>query len=125
MGDKTIINIGQKNGSTAKIILEGDSRSSLYGLLVGSEFAGDLIADDYSDYTFKITGGSDDDGVPMRQDIVGTSRVRPLIGDGVGHRQTRDGVRKRKLVRGTEMFDDIAQLNVKVIKKGKKKFTEN
>ncbi len=37
----------------------------------------------------------------------------------------KKGVRKRKLVRGAEIFDDIAQLNLKVLKKGKKPLAES
>ena len=35
----------------------------LYGLSIGNEFNGEVISEDYADYTFKISGGSDDDGV--------------------------------------------------------------
>lgn len=120
MADKTILNIGQESGKTTKIILEGDARVSLYGLNVGNEFSGDLINSDLSDYTFKITGGSDEDGVPMRIDLEGPNRQKLLLAGGVGYSPKYRGTRKRKLIRGAEVQDDIAQLNVKVIKKGKK-----
>ncbi|MCH8905603.1 MAG: 30S ribosomal protein S6e [Candidatus Heimdallarchaeota archaeon] len=125
MSEKMVLNIGQDDGKTAKIILEGEARSPLYGYNIGNEVSGDVIDEDFKDYTFKITGGSDADGVAMRLDIEGTGRVRPLLGNSVGHRQQKRGIRIRKLVRGAEIFDDIAQLNLKVVKKGKKPLTES
>lgn len=124
VAEKTIVNIGQKDGSTVRVTIEGDDRTPLFGLSVGNEFSGDLLNNNFKDYTFKITGGSDSDGVPMRGDIVGPSRTRPLLSGGVGYKVKRKGVRRRKLIRGAEVFDDIAQLNVKVIKAGKKPLSE-
>ncbi|MHA2030903.1 MAG: S6e family ribosomal protein [Candidatus Kariarchaeaceae archaeon] len=124
VAEKTIVNIGQKDGSTVRMTIEGDDRSPLYGLSIGNEFSGDLLDDKFKDYMFKITGGSDSDGVPMRGDIEGPARIRPLLSHGIGYKAKRRGVRKRKLIRGAEVFDDIAQLNVKVVKKGKKPLTD-
>ncbi|MHA2252154.1 MAG: eS6 family ribosomal protein [Candidatus Kariarchaeaceae archaeon] len=124
MADKLIVNIGQKDGNTAKVILEGESRVALYGLNVGNEFTGDLINPDLSDYTFKITGGSDEDGIPMRIDLESTSRRRLLLSGGVGYNPKAKGIRRRKLIRGSEILDDIAQLNVKVVNEGKKALSE-
>ena len=124
VAEKTIVNIGQTDGTTVRITIEGEDRSPLYGLSIGNEFSGDLINTKFKDYTFKITGGSDSDGVPMRGDIEGPLRKRPLLSGGAGYRVKKHGVRKRKLVRGAEVFDDIAQLNVKVIKAGKKPLSE-
>ncbi|MCE7736269.1 MAG: 30S ribosomal protein S6e [Candidatus Heimdallarchaeota archaeon] len=124
VAEKTILNIGQKDGTTVRITIEGDDRTPIYGLSIGNEFSGNLIDDKFKDYTFKVTGGSDSDGVPMRGDIEGPLRTRPLLSGGVGYVVKRRGVRKRKLIRGAEVFDDIAQLNVKVIKAGKKALSE-
>ena len=124
VAEKTIVNIGQKDGSTERMTIEGDDRIPLYGLSIGNEFSGDLFDPKFKDYTFKITGGSDSDGVPMRGDIEGVMRKRPLIGGGVGYNPKRKGVRKRKLIRGSEVFDDIAQLNIMVIEAGKTPLSE-
>ena len=121
MTDKTILNIGKKDGASSKIILENEGRSPLMGMKVGQEFEGDLVSDELSGYTFKITGGSTEDGVPMRQDLDSNERKRILFkGRTVGYKPKRNenGIRMRKLVRGSEISDDIAQLNVKVMKEG-------
>ncbi len=122
MADKTILNIGNSDGKTSKFILEADKRTPLYGLKVGSEIEGDLLADELSGYVFKITGGSDEDGVPMRADLDTSERKRILFkGRTAGYKPKKGekGIRRRKLVRGAEVQDDIAQLNLKVIKAGK------
>lgn len=124
VAEKTIVNIGQKDGSTVRMTIEGDDRTPLYGLSIGNEFSGELFDSKYKDYTFKVTGGSDSDGVPMRGDIEGVMRIRPLLSGGVGYNPKRKGVRMRKLIRGSEIFDDIAQLNVMVLKAGKKPLSE-
>ncbi|OLS20332.1 MAG: 30S ribosomal protein S6e [Candidatus Heimdallarchaeota archaeon LC_2] len=124
VAEKTIVNIGQKDGSTVRMTIEGDDRTPLYGLSIGNEFSGELFNSKYKDYTFKVTGGSDSDGVPMRGDIEGVMRKRPLLSGGVGYNPKRKGVRMRKLIRGSEIFDDIAQLNVMVLKAGKKPLSE-
>ena len=48
----------------------------------------------------KITGGSDKSGVPMRSDLLGGTRKRVLIAQGVGLQDVEKGLRKRKLLRG-------------------------
>lgn len=121
MADKTILNIGKKDGTTSKFILENEKRSPILGLKIGDEFSGDLVSDELTGYKFKITGGSDEDGRPMRQDIEGTERKKILLkGRTVGYRPKRQdtGIRMRKLVRASEVQDDIVQLNVKVIEEG-------
>jgi small subunit ribosomal protein S6e len=116
---KLIINVGTADGKTEKIILEGDAKSTVYGLKVGDEFDGDLLGSDYKGYRFVITGGSDKDGFPLRKDFDGIVHYRPLLAGSVGYRPKRKGIRRRKRVRGSEIQDDVTQLNCKLIKAGK------
>jgi len=110
------INIGEKSGKTYKVDLEEEQKSVFYGKTIGEEFDGDLIG--LSGYTFKITGGSDDSGFPMRRDVSGYNKKKILIGSGVGIRKIRRGVRNRKTVRGNTISEEISQINVSVIKEG-------
>ena len=61
----------------------------------------------------KITGGSDKSGVPMRVDVLGAARKRVLIPKGVGLQQTEKGLRKRKILRGNTISEEIYQINSK------------
>lgn len=119
------MNIGTEEGKTHKIILEGDKRVPLFGLSVGQEFEGNIIdVDELDGYTLKITGGSDDSGTPLRQDLKGSGFRRLLLRGGVGFRPHRRGERRKKRVRGAEIQDDIAQLNLKVTKAGSNPLSE-
>ena len=62
----------------------------------------------------KITGGSDKSGVPMRSDFHSPARKYILLTKGVGLQDTEKGLRKRKLVRGNTISDEIFQVNCKL-----------
>jgi len=62
-------------------------------------------------YKVKITGGSDKAGFPMRADILGGGKRYVLMTEGVGFRHSAEGEKRRKLVRGGLVTDEIYQLN--------------
>lgn len=116
------VNIGDKSGKTYKVELEEDKTSLFYGKMIGEEFEGDLIG--LSGYTFKITGGSDNSGFPMRKDISGYNKKKVLISGGTGLRNVKKGVRNRKTVRGNTISEEISQINVIVTKEGSQPLSE-
>ena len=59
----------------------------------------------------KITGGSDKSGTPMRPDIHGGVKKYVLLSRGVGMKNTSEGNRIRKLMRGNMVTEEIYQLN--------------
>jgi len=46
---------------------------------MGYEIDGEVMGEDYKGYTFKITGGNDAQGFPMKQGIMKQGRVRILF----------------------------------------------
>jgi len=90
----------------------------IFGKKIGEEFNGDLIG--LNGYTLKITGGSDKDGFPMHPDVKGPGRKKVLLSGKPGFHPKIKGQRKRKIVRGDTLSDAIAQVNVKVVKRGEK-----
>ncbi|MFQ5969303.1 MAG: S6e family ribosomal protein [Nitrososphaerales archaeon] len=60
----------------------------------------------------RITGGSDKSGIPMRSDVHGAVKKYVLLSKGVGLQAIEFGQRRRKLIRGNLITDDIYQLNV-------------
>jgi small subunit ribosomal protein S6e len=56
----------------------------------------------------------------MRADVDGTRRIRALIGSGPGIHIKQKGERKRRSIRGKQIADDIAQINLRVEKEGHK-----
>lgn len=80
-------------------------------------------------YELEITGGSDDAGFPMREDIDGTVRKRALLTSGVGIKtKTRtdkeQGIRIRKSVAANTVHQKTAQLNLKILTYGAKPVEE-
>lgn len=84
------------------------------GMKIGDKVHGEAI--NLPGFEFEITGGSDKDGFPMRKDISGTRRIKALISSGPGIRKVKKGERRRKTVRGNQIAEDIAQINMKVTK---------
>ena len=93
-----------------------------YGKKIGDKIEGSVIGSD--NYDLVITGGSDKQGFPMRKGVHGTARKKLLLSGGPGYRPRRKGVRRRKSVRGEVVSPEIAQLNLKVVKEGDKKFED-
>ena len=91
------------------------------GKKIGDVFDGEAIG--LNGYQLQITGGSDKDGFPMRPDIEGQLRKRIVVGPGIGFKGEK-GQRKRKMLRGNMIAEDIVQINCKVVKKGDKPLEE-
>jgi len=90
-----------------------------YDKRVSQEVPGDSIGDEFKGYIFRITGGNDKQGFPMKQGVLLPHRVRLLLADGHScYRPRRTGERKRKSVRGCIVGPDIAVLSLVVIKQG-------
>jgi len=66
-----------------------------------------------------ITGGSDKAGFPMRGDTLGGGKNYVLLTRGVGYRAKEDGVKKRKLVRGSTISEETYQVNAKRVEDSK------
>ena len=101
-----------------QIEIKSPEADKFIGMKLGEIIQGDEIG--IPGFAFKITGGSDKQGFPMRIDIEGTKRVKVLVSKGPGFRPKRKGERRRKSLRGNTIADDIAQINLKSIKWGEK-----
>jgi small subunit ribosomal protein S6e len=122
MTDFRIVIGDPKSGKTFQRVLTPEESQRLFGKKVGENFRGELLG--MTGYELKITGGADKDGFPMRSDVEGTARKRILLASGPGFKPTRKGLRRRKMIRGKLVGPDVAQLNVKVIKKGSTDITK-
>lgn len=108
--------VGTQDGDTHQFELDEQQVNALTGKQIGDEINGSTLGLD--GYTLEITGGSDQDGFPMREAIQGTGRRKILISKETGAKNVRDGERERKTVRGNTVADDIEQLNLKVAEAG-------
>merc|ERR1711933_449447 len=99
----------------------GDDKKLLpfFDKRMGTEMGGDSLGDEFKGYIFRISGGNDKQGFPMKQGIICNHRVRLLLKKGMScYRERRKGCRKRKSVRGCIVGPDLAVLSLVVSKKG-------
>jgi len=86
---------------------------------ISQEVPGDSLGDEWKGYIFRITGGNDKQGFPMKQGVLLPNRVRLLLSDGQScYRTRRTGERRRKSVRGCIVASDIAVLSLVIVKQG-------
>ena len=98
-----------KGKSISKELKDGDANPFL-GLQLGNDTDASVVG---LTGKLKLTGGSDKSGVPMRTDVHGAARKRVLLVRGVGLQDAEYGQRKRKLMRGNTVSEEIYQLNCK------------
>ncbi|MFC4358117.1 30S ribosomal protein S6e [Halobium salinum] len=101
------------SGKTYQREVEGQDANRFLGRELGEEVDGAAVGLD--GFTLEITGGSDNAGRPMREDVAGANLKELLLEGGVGYKPSREGERKRITVRGREVSDETAQVNVKVV----------
>jgi len=114
-------NIAYPSTGLQKLIEVDDERKLrlFYDKRMSHEVDGESLGDDFKGYVFRISGGNDKQGFPMKQGVLANSRVRLLL--GAGHscfRERREGMRKRKSVRGCIVGADLAVLSLVIVKKG-------
>ena len=98
-----------KGRSVSKELKDSDA-NALLGLQIGNETDAAIIG---LSGKLKLTGGSDKSGIPMRNDIHGAARKQVLLSKGVGLQNAEAGQRKRKLMRGNTISEEIYQVNCK------------
>ena len=93
--------------------------ASLYDLHLGQDVEGKNIGEQFDGYVFRIGGGFDKQGFPMKQGVITPRRIRLLLKAGTScYRPRKDGERKRKTVRGCIISSEISALHMIVIQKG-------
>ena len=104
-----IIVADPKTGKSQSVELKDQEAQPLLGLKIGDELDGTLMG---LSGKVKITGGSDKAGFPMRSDVMGGVKKYVLMTKGIGFRKgAGEGLKKRKLVRGNTITDEIYQVN--------------
>ena len=115
------LNISYPANGTQKLVEIEDERKlrAFMDKRMGAEVPGDGVLPEYAGYVFKITGGNDKQGFPMKQGIMHPTRVRLLLSAGHScYRPRRTGERKRKSVRGCIVAMDLAVLALSVVRQG-------
>lgn len=124
------INIGTKQGKTYKLETEN---KALIGKELHQKIQGKDVSPDLEGYEFEIRGTSDKSGFTSLKSVEGTGLKRVLLSyeKGMKRRPKYEakkkratikpkGLRLRKTIRGKIISPDIVQINLKIIKEGKK-----
>ncbi|MEJ7640663.1 MAG: S6e family ribosomal protein [Candidatus Nitrosocosmicus sp.] len=105
--------ISDSYGSSISQEIKDKSAQPLLGSKIGDSIDSSVFG--FNEGKIKITGGSDKSGTPMRSDLHGGTKKYILMTRGVGLRNMGPGERKRKLVRGNLITEEIYQLNCQLI----------
>lgn len=114
-------NISYPATGCQKLIEEEDEAKlrAFYDKRISHEVAGEALGEQFKGYLFRISGGNDKQGFPMKQGVLSARRVRLLLKTGHScYRPRKRGEMKRKSVRGCIVSSEIAVLNLVVIRKG-------
>mmetsp|Transcript_92616 Transcript_92616/g.146417 ORF Transcript_92616/g.146417 Transcript_92616/m.146417 type:complete len:236 (-) Transcript_92616:74-781(-) len=115
------INIANPTAGMQKVFEIDDDKklTPFFDKRMAAEVPGDSLGDEFKGYIFRISGGNDKQGFPMKQGILRNQRVRLLFKKGMScYRERRTGCRKRKSVRGCIVGPDLAIMNLVIAKKG-------
>jgi small subunit ribosomal protein S6e len=115
------LNISFPSRGTQKTIeIENEhSVRPFYDKRISQEVSGDSLGDEWKGYVFRITGGNDKQGFPMRQGVLTVERPKLLMSKGhSGFRARRKGHRKKKSARGCIVDQSIAVLALSIVKTG-------
>jgi len=100
--------VADPKGKSTMYELKDRQAQPLVGLKIGDVFDASVLG---VEGKIKITGGSDKSGVPMRYDVHGGVMKYVLLSRGVGLQNIEVGQRRRKLIRGNVITDEIYQVN--------------
>lgn len=113
--------VSERAQSLARTV--GDPQAAGFlGKRIGESIGGELLG--ASGYTFRITGGTDKSGFPLRPDVPGARQTRLYVGDGFGFHAPRAGMRRRRTFRGNTISEDTVQINLVISQAGPKPLAE-
>ena len=101
--------VSDPKAAKSEVLEVKDSQAQIFvGHRIGDVVDGSSIG--YSSKV-KITGGSDRAGFPMRGDVSGGGKRYVLLTRGIGFMNAEEGEKRRKLVRGNTITEEIYQIN--------------
>lgn len=114
------LTISSKDGKSYSKTLEDSS--TLLGRKLNETLNGDLIG--LTGYELRVSGGSDSSGFPMRPGLETSGKKKIYAKAGVGIKTKYKGTYLRKTLAGNTISQRTAQVNLSVLKEGKKPLAE-
>ena len=105
--------VSDETGHTEQFEVDGQDANRFLGRDLGDEVDGGAVGHD--GVTLELTGGSDEAGRPMRDDVAGSELKELLLEGGVGYHPSSDGERKRVTVHGRRVSEATAQVNARMV----------
>jgi len=102
-----------KSGKAEQVEVKGEQAARLVGMKIGDVFDGSLVGK--PGVKLKIRGGSGRAGEPMRPDVHGGVKKYVLLSGPPGFHPREKGERRRKLVRGNVITEEIVQINTVIV----------
>jgi small subunit ribosomal protein S6e len=99
-------------GRARQVEVKDPVARALTGLKIGDVVDGSLLG---IRGRLRITGGSDIAGIPMRPDVMGPVKRYVLLSGPPGYHPPTRGMRRRRLVRGNVITEDIRQINAVLV----------
>lgn len=115
------LNISNPETGAQKLIEIDDEKKlrPFFEKRMAQEVEADSLGDEWKGYVFRISGGNDKQGFPMKQGVMTNGRVRLLLGKNHScYRPRRTGERKRKSVRGCIVDANLSVLSLIIRRKG-------
>ncbi|QCS41357.1 30S ribosomal protein S6e [Natrinema versiforme] len=117
MASFTVVVGDPESGSSHQLEAEDQDANRFISKSIGDEVDGGSVGLD--GYTLEITGGSDEAGRPLNEEVAGPNLKEVLMtGEQTGYKPSRDGERRRITVRGREVSDAVAQINASITERG-------
>lgn len=107
-----------ETGDSYQIDVSGHHANSLVGKKIGDEVDGMFV--DLPGYKLQVTGGTDEDGFPMRPELDSIGRKKVMVSESKGFHPTRPGQRKKKAFRGNTISPEVTQINMRIVEWGDK-----
>lgn len=96
-----------------QILVSGRNAEAFLGKKIGEKVPADVVGIQGKDLL--ITGGSDLTGAPMLPSVHGPVKKYVLLSGPPGFHPRKKGERRRKLVRGNTVTEEIVQINTKLV----------
>ena len=112
-----------RSGRAVQVEVKGGEAQRFIGLRIGDEVPAEVVADKLRElgyevppgFKLRITGGSGIEGAPMVPFVEGPVKRYLLLSGPPGFHPREPGERRRKLVRGNTINEQIVQINAVLI----------